>query len=255
MLRSSVFRTVDFCTRRAWWVIVLALALAAASGVYAARHFAIKTDVTDLFPHDLPWTQRAFEYMRSFPQPDILAVIDAPTPEPVEEAATKLVGALTARRDVIRAVHQPQSGKFFLQNGLLYLPTGEVARLTDALLNADPLLQKLAADPSLRGSLSALSLGLMGVQFGQITLDDLTRPMSMAANTVGEALAGHPTSFSWRVLANGKPAEPQELTRFIQVPNQRSISLLLSPGARQQKRLRKSLAICSWPGIIRRGYG
>jgi hopanoid biosynthesis associated RND transporter like protein HpnN len=217
MLRSSVFRTVDFCTRRAWWVIVFALALAAASGVYAARHFAIKTDVTDLFPHDLPWSQRAFEYMRSFPQPDILAVIDAPTPELVEEAATKLVGALTARRDVIRAVNQPQSGKFFLQNGLLYLPTGEVARLTDALLNADPLLQKLAADTSLRGSLSALSLGLMGVQFGQITLDDLTRPMSMAANTVSEALAGHPTSFSWRVLANGKPAGPQELTRFIQV--------------------------------------
>jgi predicted RND superfamily exporter protein len=80
MLRSSVFHTVDFCTRRAWWVIVLALALAAASTVYAARHFTIKTDVTDLFPPDLPWTQRAFDYMRSFPQPDILVVIDAPTP-------------------------------------------------------------------------------------------------------------------------------------------------------------------------------
>jgi hypothetical protein len=34
----------------------------------------------------------------------------------------------------------------------LYLPTGEVERLTDGLLNADPLLQKLAADPSLRGA-------------------------------------------------------------------------------------------------------
>ena len=125
---------------------------AAASAVYAARHFAIKTDVTDLFPHDLPWTQRAFEYQRSFPQPDILVVVDTPTPELVEEATTKLADALTARRDVIRAVHQPQSGRFFERNGLLYLPTGEVERLTDGLLNADPLLQKLAADPSLRGA-------------------------------------------------------------------------------------------------------
>src|SRR5947209_19415551 len=130
MLRSSVFRTVDFCTRHAWWVIVFAVALATASTVYAARHFAIKTDVTDLFPPDLPWTQRAFEYMRSFPQPDILVVVDAPTPELVEEATNELVEALAAHRDVIRAVHQPQSGEFFERNGLLYLPTSEIERLT-----------------------------------------------------------------------------------------------------------------------------
>ena len=231
MLRSSVFRTVDFCTRRAWWVIAFALVLAAVSTDYAARHFAIKTDVTDLFPRDLPWTQRAFEYQRSFPQPDILVVVDAPTPELVEAATSRLVQALTARRDVIRAVQQPQSGEFFERNGLLYLPTGEVARLTDGLLNADPLLQKLAADPSLRGSLGALSLGLMGVQYGQIKLDDLTRPMTMAADTASEALAGQPASFSWRVLASGKPAEPQELRRFIEVEPVLDFSAL-EPGRR-----------------------
>jgi hopanoid biosynthesis associated RND transporter like protein HpnN len=217
MLRSSVFRTVDFCTRRAWWVIVLALVLAAASTVYTARHFAIKTDVTDLFPPDLPWTQRAFDYMRSFPQPDILVVIDAPTPELVEEATTKLAQELAARPDIVRAVHQPQSGEFFERNGLLYLPTDEIRRLTAGLLQGAPLLQKLASDPSLRGSLEALGLGLTGVQFGQVALDDLVRPMTMAADTVSEALAGRPASFSWRVLASGKPAEPQELRRFIEV--------------------------------------
>ena len=217
MLRSSIFRTVDFCTRRPWWVIVFALALASTSTVYAARHLAIKTDVNDLFPRDLPWTQRAFQYMRSFPQPDILAVVDAPTPELVEQATSKLVDALTARRDVIRAVHQPQGGEFLGRNGLLYLPTDEVRRLTAGLIQADPLLQKLGADPSLRGSLNALSLGLMGVQYGQLKLDDLVRPMSMAADTASEALAGRPASFSWQVLANGKPAQPQELRRFITI--------------------------------------
>jgi hopanoid biosynthesis associated RND transporter like protein HpnN len=217
MLRSSVFRTVDFCARHAWWVIVVAVALAAASTVYAARHFAIKTDVNDLFAPDLPWAQRAFEYMRSFPQPDILVVVDAPTPELVEQATTTLAQALSARRDFIGAVRQPGSGSFFERNGLLYLPTGEVARLTDGLLQANPLLQKLAADPSLRGALGALSLGIMGVEFGQVSLDDLTRPMTMAGDTANEVLAGRPASFSWRVLASGKPAEPQELRRFIEV--------------------------------------
>src|SRR5215831_1150538 len=217
MLRSAVFRTVDFCTRHAWWVIIFGLALAAVSTVYAARHFAIKTDVTDLFPSDLPWTQRAFEYSGSFPQPDVLVVIDAPTPEMVEAATAKLVDALAARRDVIRTIHQPQGGEFFERNGLLYLPTAEVARLTQGLLDADPLLQKLSADPSLRGSLSALSLGLMGVRHGHITLDDLVRPMTMASDAASEALAGQPASFSWRVLASEKPAEPQELRRFVEV--------------------------------------
>ena len=217
MLRLSIFRTVDLCIRHAWWVIVLAVTLAAASTVYTARHFAIKTDVNELFSPELAWTQRAFQYMRAFPQPDILVVVDAPTPELVEQATTKLAQALAARRDLIRAVHEPESGRFFEQNGLLYLPTGEVAQLTDGLLQATPILSTLAADPSIRGALRALSLGLMGVQSGQLTIDDLTRPMTMAGDTVNEVLAGRPASFSWRVLASGKPAEPSELRRFIEV--------------------------------------
>ena len=56
MLRSSIFRIVDFSTRRAWCVIVCGLVLATISTIYAAQHFAVKTDVTDLFPRDLPWT-------------------------------------------------------------------------------------------------------------------------------------------------------------------------------------------------------
>ena len=29
----------------------------------------------------MPWTQRAYEYMKAFPQPEMLVVVDAPTPE------------------------------------------------------------------------------------------------------------------------------------------------------------------------------
>lgn len=216
-MTTAIIRVVDFCTRHSWLVIVLALALAALSTIYTAQNFAIKTDVTDLFPSDLPWAQRAFQYMRSFPQPDITVVVEAPTPELVDQATAKLAAALSVRRDVIRAVHQPQSGKFFERNGLLYLPMGEVTRLTGGLASADTLLQNLAADPSLRGSLNALSLGLMSVQYGQTKLDDLTRPMSMAADAVSATLAGRPSSFSWEGLASGKPAQPQELRRFIEI--------------------------------------
>jgi hopanoid biosynthesis associated RND transporter like protein HpnN len=216
MLGSAIFRIVDFCSRWAWWVIVAGVALAAACSVYAVNHFAIKTDVNDLFPRDLPWAQRGLAFMKAFPQTGILVVIDAPTPELAEQASTKLADALGSSH-AIRAVHQPQGGPFFEQNGLLYLPTSEVARLTEGLAQAGPVLQTLAADPSLRGALHALSLGLMGVQYGQIQLDDLARPMAMVSDTVEEALAGRPASFSWQVLASSKPSAPHDLRRFIQV--------------------------------------
>ena len=117
---------------------MLGVGLAAASSVYTARHFAIKTDVKDLFPHDLPWTQRAFEYMRTFPQPEMLVVVDARTPELADQASTKLAAALTHRTDRFQAVHQMQGGSFFDHNGLLYLPTSEVARLTDGRCRRPP---------------------------------------------------------------------------------------------------------------------
>ena len=78
MLKSSIVRVVDFPIRHAFWLIALILALALGSAAYAMRHFAIKTDVTDLFPPDLPWTRRALDFMQAFPQPGILVFVDAP---------------------------------------------------------------------------------------------------------------------------------------------------------------------------------
>ena len=216
MLGTTIFRLVDFCARRAWWVVLAAVVLGGCCGIYAVRHFAVNTDTTALFPPNLPWAQRAFRYMRTFPEPGIIVVVNAPTPEDVEQAAAKLTAGLSARKDLIKSVREPQGGTFFERNGLLYLPTSQVAQLTEGLTQADPLLATLAADPSLRGSLDALSDGLAGVQAGMIPLDALTRPMDMAAATAQAALADRPTSFSWQILVSGHRAAAQ-LRRFIEV--------------------------------------
>src|SRR5438067_756510 len=217
MLQSAIAAIVDFCTRFPWWVLAGALVLSAVSGVYVARHFAIKTDINDLISSQVPWTKRARQYMDAFPQRGILVVVDAPTPELVDQAARKLTEALKHRPDVIREVGEAQSGEFFERNGLLFLPTPEVARVTDGLKRADALIETLAVDPSLRGTLDALSLGLTGVERHELKLDDMTRPMALAADTVENVLAGRPASFSWRVLASGKPAQSRDLIRFIDV--------------------------------------
>jgi uncharacterized protein len=217
MLKSLIVGIVDLCTQHPWLVIGLAAVLAAGSGVYAGTHFAIRTDTKMLISTDLPWRQREERFLESFPQRQILVVIDAPTPELVEQAASKLAQALATRSDLIHSVRQIQGGNFFARNGLLYLPTDEVARVTGGLTRADVLLETLAADPSLRGTLDALSLGITGVQRGELKLDNMTRLMTMAADTAENVLAGRPASFSWRALAGGKLAESTDLRRFIEV--------------------------------------
>jgi hopanoid biosynthesis associated RND transporter like protein HpnN len=231
MLNSAIVRVVGLCVTRPWWTIALALTLAAASSVYAVRHFAIKTDINDLISPDLPWAQRALQYRKDFPDREIIVVVDAPTPEDAERATARLADALRKRPDLFRAVGEPASGGFFARNAFLFLPTAEVARLADGLTRADPLIGTLAADPSLRGTLDALTLALMGVDRGDIALDDLVRPMTTAADTTESVLAGRPASFSWRVLASGKPAEPRDLRRFIQVEPVLDFSAL-QPGRR-----------------------
>ena len=57
----------------------------------------------------------------------------------------------------------------------------------------------------------------MGVQYGQIQLDDLAQPLMVASNAVQEVLAGRPASFSWRALAAGKPSDARELRHLIEV--------------------------------------
>src|SRR5262249_37692425 len=53
--------------------------------------------------------------------------------------------------------------------------------------------------------------------------------MTMAANTVEDVLAGRPANFSWRVLASGKPPQPRDLRRFLQVESVLDFSAL-EPG-------------------------
>src|SRR3974377_1108034 len=174
MLKSLIVRIVDLCTQHPWWLIGPAAVLAAGSGVYAGTHFAIRTDTKMLISADLPWRQREERFLESFPQRQILVVIDAPTPELVDQAAAKLAHALATRSELIHSVRQIQGGNFFARNGLLYLPTDEVTRVTDGVERAELLLKNLGGRPAPRGILHALSLGITGVQTGALKLGATT---------------------------------------------------------------------------------
>src|SRR5712671_6029996 len=151
MLTSAVLRMVGFCTRHPWPVIVIAAALAIGSALYTATHFAITTDTDQLLPKDLPWRQHELAYRDAFPQDQILVVVQGPTTELVEMAADRLAAELRTRDGRFSSVRRPQGGEFVQRSALLFLPVDEVTDVARRLAASRPLIELLAADPSLRG--------------------------------------------------------------------------------------------------------
>jgi hopanoid biosynthesis associated RND transporter like protein HpnN len=190
-------RLTKACVHHAWAVILLAAALTAAGAGYAATHFAITTNTDELMPPSLPWVQREHAYQQAFPSKQILAVVQAPTPELAGDAAAKLVRRLHAEPGTIKTIEQPQGSAFAARTGLLFAPVPQVERTTAELVQARPLLGQLAADPTLRGIMQAAA--------GAARSDprSLDRPAAMLADTLEAAFAGRFAAFSWQSLMQG----------------------------------------------------
>ncbi|MGB6794648.1 MAG: hopanoid biosynthesis-associated RND transporter HpnN, partial [Pseudolabrys sp.] len=171
MLATVVTGIVRFCTRFPWPIIVLALLVAVGSSVYAARHFAINTDVNKLISPELDWRKREAEFEKAFRGHfgSALVVVDAPTAEYASRAAADLATQLKAKPQLFRSVDDIGGSEFFARNGLLYRPTDDVASFAKGLGQAAPLIGTLVGDPSLRGLTRTISLGLIGVQNQMVT--------------------------------------------------------------------------------------
>jgi hopanoid biosynthesis associated RND transporter like protein HpnN len=241
MLRTAIVSTVTRCTRHAWLVIVLATLLSVVAGVYAAQHFGLNTDINKLISPDLAWRKREIAFETSFPHRlhSILTVVDAPTPELATQATAALAERLAADKELFLSVTQPGGGEFFRRNGLLFLPAAEAEKVAGQLAQAEPLVAQLATDPSLRGLVEVLQLGLTGVELEKITLDAMLRPLTVTADTVEAVLAGKPVNFSWHELLNGT-ASPSDRRKFIDVRPELDFTAL-EPGKKATAAIRQAV--------------
>jgi hopanoid biosynthesis associated RND transporter like protein HpnN len=200
-------------------VILSFLLLAVVSASYFTRHFAITTDSKTLLSSSLPWRQQEMMLNTAFPQriDQIIAVIDATTPEAADDAADALVNGLASRSDVIRSVSRPDGGEFFERNGILLLSLDEVQRSTADLISAQPFLGTLAADPTLRGVFRTLSQSLEGVRLGKAELEGLKPALAALADALELLAKGKSPAFSWRKLIAGRAPKLSELRRFVNI--------------------------------------
>ena len=216
MLTSAVVNVIEFCTRNAWRVIAAAMVLALLCGAYAARNFAITSDVNALLSPNLEWRKRELAFEKTFSRFEtIVVVVNAPTPELTAEATAKLADKLLQNKERFRAV--TRTADFFARNGLLFQKVDDLKSSLDGLNKSEPMIRDLATDQSLRGLTTGVDNALMAVRSKYLTLDDLANSFNMVSDTLDKIVAGQPASFSWRVLAQRKPAETNELRGFIEV--------------------------------------
>ena len=224
-------RLVSRCADRAWIVVILALVQVAVVTAYTVRHFAMSTNTYVLLSPKLPWRMRETEFYAVFPQagPPIVVVVDGHTPELTDAATDALTESLRKEHLLFRSVYQPGAGPFWAHNGLLYASTKDVQATMARLIQVEPFLGPLAADPSLRGVLDALSLTLKGVNSGRASFADIVGPVRRLADAL-EGLHDHKrVFFSWRNLISGGPPQKPELRHVILVDPQLEFSRL-EPG-------------------------
>ena len=241
MINPAIVRLVCFCARHRWTVVIVGILLTIGAGTFAAAKFSINTDVEGLISENIPWHRRQLELSKAFPQKGIAVVVKAPTAENAELATNQLAQSLAKKPELFPTVGQPESGDFFERNGLLFESPTDVKKAADGLAAAEPLLSTLAGDPSLRGALSALSLGAEGVEAHKIKLDQLAWPLSLADRTLSDVLSGKPAAFSWQQLLQGHPLPANQLRHFIEVQPVLDFAQL-QPGLRAEQGIRQAAA-------------
>jgi hopanoid biosynthesis associated RND transporter like protein HpnN len=198
-------------------VLFLVAGLTLMALVFTARNFVMTADTSQLISKRLEWRQRELAFEAAFPQLNNLTmvVVDGATPELADDGARRLVAALKEKRDLFQSVRWPDGGSFFEREGLLYLPSDDVEATTSGLVRAAPVLARLGADPSLRGTLVAVTDMLQGLKQGEVALQDIAPTMTAFATTFEDAVAGRPAFFSWRTVFNGNKPPDLRQTRHV----------------------------------------
>jgi hypothetical protein len=218
MLTSTIVRLIDFCVRHARLVVAVFLLAGVGSGLYAARHFKITSDISALLSEKLPWRQREAVFERGFHRFQMLiAVVEAPTPELTSQATAELTRRLSEDKQHFVEVTNIGGLPFFAREGLMFLPLDELRRTVGGLAQGAPLVSDFASDMSLRGLVAGLEDGLIGVNTGKLKLDGMSRILDASSDTVEAVLANRPAAFSWRVASEGRPATPGELRGVIEI--------------------------------------
>ena len=236
-------RVTGVCHRHAVAVVLGGLLLAVLTGIWSAHRLGVSTDTDAMFAASLDWRQRQMAMDRDFPQfrDLLLAVVDGKSVEAADATADALVAALRTETASIRAVRRPDADPFFRRAGLLFLDKAQLSAVLDRMIDAQPFLGQLVADPSARGLFAALALMGVGVSRGEADLGPFVPALTAFHEAMRGALAGNAAPLSWARLLGGGLADLGGPYRFVLIQTRQDFSAL-SPGEAAQARVRAAIA-------------
>lgn len=212
---------VDFSHRYAAAVVVGALVLTGAASYYAIEHIAVNTNTAQVLFRNLPFTKVNAQLDQAFPalRDSILVVVRGQTPGLAAQAAQRLTRRLSKDTSRFSSVYEPGGGAFFRRNGLLYLDAAQINTLVNGLASAEPLVAKLAQDPSMRGLFGLLNtaLGTTGAAT-PVQLTGLKPLLHQLTATVTAFDAGQFYQLPWSSLMGGSNQLQADRQLIIVVP-------------------------------------
>ena len=217
IIHNFLVRIVGHAHRYARAVVCVSLLLAGLSAVFSAAHLGISTNTNLMFPDTLAWRRASITFDREFPQFNdlLVAVIDARSPEIADITAAALTRALQADPIHFRQVRRPDADPFWSRAGLLFLDQQKLGKLLERVIDAQPFLGQLAADPTSRGLFGAMALLGQGVELGQVDLGSVEPALKAFHKTMEAALDGRTEPLSWMRLIGGDLADIGGSYKFV----------------------------------------
>jgi len=199
MLSALVRCIVQSSGRAPARALIATLVLCIVAAVYAGLGLRFNTLPDALFARDLPFRIAEDEFYRLFPgEADVIVVvIDGPSTASAQRAADQLATALSSGNGLFNSVRQPTGGDFFRRNGLLYAPLGDLQVLSRTLVDAQPLLGTLSADPSSRGLFQLMTRVFDAAASGEVVTGDFASAIDQVTSALERSLNGMAGSLDW----------------------------------------------------------
>ena len=210
-------------------------------GDYAFTNLSINTSTAEMLSRDLDFRQSDMVMKSALParEDDLVVVIEGDSSSISHDAAARFVDKLKQYPALFDHILSASTDSFFTRNALLYLENDDVIKVTDNLIEGQPLLTTLYNDPSLRGLFRSFSLTLQAVEARAIPLEE-TPLIDKIFTAMSESLSRHSRKetayISWREHISGKPETREERRVIIALkpmldyeslrPAQRTISTL-----------------------------
>jgi uncharacterized protein len=215
LIGRAVARWVDWVRRHPIGTLVATALVTAVLGLYTYRNLGINMDVAAMLSPDLPHQKTWRDITKAFPDSNdpLLVVVDAATPERARDAALALRDRLAREKKLFASVDMPGEGPFFEKNGLLYLSTDDLSKLSDHLAEVQPYLAELRRDSSLRGVFTLLERAADSLRTGEATVVELAPVFDRLSRAVDAERIGHSEPVSWRevLLGQSLPEAPRRV--------------------------------------------